>query len=253
LEAPEGRDKLADVSDTPRSEQVVMLAASERFERSFAPSAGSVSKLTLVLGMLGGAALGAGVYAVWLAPSVPSAGWPLLLAGLVLSALGFLARPEPARVRVGELGIIVGDPAEVPRLYWHEVSALRVAGGNLQIESPRGPLSLSLSVHAQAAARILAEGASRIGSRVEVSPKAHAALPKLTDAEGERVPEARLQLAGQKCMASGVSITFEGDARLCPSCAALYHAKHVPASCLGCERPLTPAAIPAGAAERATG
>jgi hypothetical protein len=245
---------LAAVSDAPRSEEVVTLAASERFERSFVPGSGSVSTLTLVLGMLGCAALGAGVYAVWFAPAPPVAGWPLLLAGLVLSAVAFLARPQPTPVRVGELGIIVGDPAEATRLYWYEISTLRVAGGNLQIEGPRGTLSLPLSVHAQAAARILAEAASRIGSRVDVSPKAHERLPKLADAEGQRVPAARLQLAGQKCMASGVSITFESDARLCPSCAALYHASHIPASCLGCERPLVPAAsATVGAAERAAG
>jgi hypothetical protein len=251
LEAPEGRDKLAGVSDAPRSEEVVALAAGERFERSFVPGSGSVSALTLALGMLGGAALGAGVYAIWMAPSALPAGWPLLLAGLVSSAVGFLARPQPLSVRVGDLGIIVGDPAEAPRLYWHEISALRVAGSNLQIESPRGTVALPLAVHAQAAARILAEAASRIGGRVDVSPNAHERLPKLAEAEGQRVPAARLQLAGQKCMASGVSITFEKDARLCPSCAALYHASHIPASCLGCERPLASAGV--GRAERAAG
>jgi hypothetical protein len=242
------------VSDAPRPVEVVTLAAGERFERSFVPGSGSVSTLTLVLGMLGCAALGAGVYAVWVAPSPPLPGWPLLLAGLVSSAVAFLASSPPAPVRVGELGIIVGDPAEAPRVYWHEISALRVAGANLQIESPRGPLVLRLDVHAQAAARILAEAASRIGSRVDVSPKAHERLPKLADAEGQRVPAARLQLAGQKCMASGVSITFESDARLCPICAALYHASHIPAACLGCERPLAPAGSASGGTEaRAVG
>lgn len=249
-----GRDKLANVSDAPRSEEVLTLAAGERFERAFVPSAGSVSTLTLVLGMLGCAALGAGVYAVWLAPSASAAGWPLLLVGLVLAGVALVASPQPVAVRVGELGIIVGDPAEAQRLPWHEISALRVSGGNLQLESRQGALSLPLAVHGRAAARILAEAAARIGRRVDVSPKAHERLPQLADAEGERVPAARLQLAGQKCMASGVSITFESDARLCAGCAALYHASHVPAACVGCERALAPATgTPTASAARAAG
>jgi hypothetical protein len=215
-----------------------MVASGERFERLFVPGAGAVSTLALVLGMFGCAALGAGVYAVWLAPAAQPAGWPLLLGGLALGAGAFFSSSQPAAVRVGELGIIVGDPAETPRLYWHEVEALRISGGNLQIESRHGSVVLPLAVHGRAAVRIVAEASQRIGSRVDVSPKAHERLPRLADAEGERVPAARLQLAGQKCLASGVSITFESDARLCSNCAALYHSSHVPAVCLRCERPL---------------
>jgi hypothetical protein len=230
-----------------------MSAAAERFERLFVARAGGVSKLALALGMLGCAALGAGVYGVWLAPSALAAAWPLLLGGLVLAAGGYFASSSSAPVRVGELGIIVGDPAEVPRLYWHELSALRVVGGDLQLESRHGTLVLSLAAQAHAAARIVAEAALRVGARVDVSPKAHERLPRLGDAEGERVPAARLQLAGQKCMASGVSITFESDARLCANCAALYHASHVPAVCLGCERALPASAVAPSAAARAAG
>jgi hypothetical protein len=236
LEAPKRRDKLAAVSE--RADEVVVGVGVERFERLFVAGAGSVSKLALVLGMLGCSALGAGVYAVWLAPSAPSAGWPLVLGGLALAAGGFFSSSPSAPVRVGELGIIVGDPAEAPRLYWHELSALRVVGGNLQVESRHGMLELPLATHARAAARIVAEAAVRVGGRIDLSPKAHERLPRLADAEGERVPAARLQLAGHKCMASGVSITFESDARLCANCAAVYHASHVPAACLGCERTL---------------
>jgi hypothetical protein len=95
----------------------------------------------------------------------------------------------------------------------------------------------------------VAEASRRIPSRVDISPKAHERLPRLVDAEGVVVPATRLQLAGQKCSASGVSITFESDARLCANCAALYHVQHVPAACLRCERPLAQAA----ASARATG
>jgi hypothetical protein len=247
------------VSIPAKAPPLTIGASDERFERLFLPSAGSASKLAIGLGMLGCAAAGAGVYGAWLAPRPLAAALPLLIGGLVVAALALLAGPKEAPpVRVGELGVIIGDPAEARRLYWYEIDAVRIVGEELRIESKGGGAVLPLSAHAGAAAQIVAEASQRIPTRVDISPKAHERLPRLGDAEGERVPEARLQLAGQRCAASGVSITFEGDARLCPYCAALYHASHVPAACLRCERPLVPgsgagssAAIPSS--ERALG
>jgi hypothetical protein len=234
---------------------VTAAAAVERVERLYLPRSGASSKLALAVGMLGCAALGAGVYGAWLAPHPLGAGWPLLIGGVLALAGAALVGPRSAPpVRVGELGIIVGDPAEARRLYWHEVSSVRVAGDSLHVDTSGGApgVILSLHAHAPAAARIVAEASRRIGSRVDISPKAHERLPRLEDAEGERVPPARLQLAGQKCAASGTSITFESDARLCANCAALYHAEHVPAACLRCEQLLSPSAS-AGSGVRAAG
>lgn len=202
--------------------------------------------------MLGHAALGAGVYGAWLAPQPVAAAWPLLVGGLAALLAAFVVSPkgQPA-VRVGELGVIVGDPAEVERLPWYELSAVRIEGDDLRLESSRAPVVLPLAAHAAAAARIVAEASQRIAERVDISPKAHERLPRLSEAAGERVPAARLQLAGQRCVASGASITFENDARLCEGCAALYHVKHVPAACLRCGRALRAEASPA--ASRAAG
>jgi hypothetical protein len=217
------------------------------------PQGGSRSKLALGLGMLGCAALGAGVYGAWLARQPVGAAWPLLIGGLAAAALAWwLSSAEAPPVRVGELGVIVGDPAEARRLHWHEVSGVRIAGEELRLESTEHPVALPLAAHGRAAARIVAEASRRIPSRVDISPKAHERLPRLVDAEGVVVPATRLQLAGQKCAASGVSITFESDARLCANCAALYHVQHVPAACLRCERPLVQAAQPAASARAAS-
>jgi hypothetical protein len=225
----------------PRSEPLLLAASGERFERLFLPSAGSGSKLGLGLGMLGCAALGAGVYGTWLAPQPPSASPALWIGGLVLAALASFIAPKPAPpVRVGELGVIVGDPAEARRLYWHEVEAVRIDGDALQVTSKQPLVSLPLAVHARAAARLIAEASQRIAERVDISPRAHERLPRLADAEGQRVPAARLQVTGQHCAASDTVITFESDARLCANCAALYHERHVPAACVRCDRPLAP-------------
>jgi hypothetical protein len=219
---------------------VTVAAPGERVERLFVPRPGSASTFQLGLGMFGCAALGAGVYGAFLAPHTPVAAWPLLLGGMVVAATARLIGPKPPpSVRVGELGIIVGDPSEARRLHWYELEALGIVGDALAIESGHGPIRLPLPAHAGAAARIVAEASQRIPTRVDISPKAHARLPRLEDAQGEIVPAARLQLAGLKCAASGVTITFETDARLCENCAALYHKAHVPAACSRCERALS--------------
>ena len=198
--------------------------------------------------MLGCAALGAGVYGAFLAPHAVGVAWPLLIGGIVVAATAALIGPrQPPSVRVGELGIIVGDPAEARRLHGYELEAIGIAHDALAIESSQGPIRLPLAAHAQAAARIIAEASQRLPGRVDISPKAHERLPRLEDAAGETVPAVRLQLAGQKCAASGVTITFETDARLCENCAALYHKSHLPAACSRCERALAePEALAAG-------
>jgi hypothetical protein len=258
LEAWERRDKLAPVSSESRSEPLTIGASSERSERLFLPSAGSASKLALGLGMLGCAASGAGVYGAWLAPHALSQAWPLLIGGIaVAAAAAFIGAKAPPPVRVGELGVLVGDPAEARRVPWYEIDAVRITGEELRLESKEESLALPLGTHARAAARIVAEAAQRIPGRVDISPRAHERLPRLddvegSDADGERVSAARLQLAGQRCLASGTSITFESDARLCPNCAAIYHASHVPAACLRCERPLAQATTAAATARAAS-
>jgi hypothetical protein len=198
-----------------------------------------VSKLALGLGLLGSAALGAGAYGLWLAPEVVAGSAALLFGGLLALSAALLLSPRATPpVRVGALGVMLGEPPEAQRVPWCEIQNVRVVGEELRLETKDGALPVPLVAHARAAARILAEAAQRIGARVDVSPRAHERLPPLTDDHAELVPLVRLQLAGRKCTASGTSITFESDARLCENCAALYHVSHAPLSCLRCERPL---------------
>jgi hypothetical protein len=240
LEARERHDKLAAVSNPSQPEPLAVAAANDRFEWLFLPNPGRASKVAVGLGMLGCAAAGAGVYGAWLAPQPVSGASLILIGGVVIAAVASLAGPKQAPpVRVSELGVIVGDPAEARRVPWYEIDAVRFAGEELRLESKGENIALPLAAHGRAAARIVAEASQRIPTKVDISPKAHDRLPRLGESEGERVPAARLQLAGQRCAASGTSITFEGDARLCPNCAALYHARHVPAACARCERPLS--------------
>jgi hypothetical protein len=225
------RDKLAPVP------HVIELSATAGVERRFRSQRGS--PLGLGLSALGCAGLGAGVFGLWLAPEpVAGAGW-LVVAGLAVVGAGAqLLMKEPPSVRVGALGVTFGDQSEAQHVPWCEIQRIHLAGEELVLDTARAPLRLPLASQGSAAARIVAEAAQRIGSRVELSPKAHERLPALSEADGEVVPAARVQVAGRKCLASGVSITFESDARLCERCAALYHRQHVPAECKSCGQAL---------------
>lgn len=194
--------------------------------------------------MLGSFMLGAGFYGAWVAAEAVSGSAALMAGGALCVALSvWLGSRRVAEVRVGELGVIYGDPAEVPRLHWCDVRAVRLSAERLELDAQGGKgVSIPLPAYGAAAARIVAEASQRIPDRVDVAPKAHERLPPLREEDGERVAAARLQLAGRKCTASGKSITFESDARLCESCAALYHVSSVPDVCASCRRPLGSAA-----------
>lgn len=209
-------------------------------ERRFTAQQSSVAGLGV--SALGCAGLGAGVFGLWLAPeAVSGSGW-LLLGGVLAAVAGAaLLLKEPPSVRVGALGVTLGDRSEAQHVPWCDIQRIHVAEEALVLETARGPLRLPLASQGRAAARIVSEAAQRIGARLELSPKAHERLPALSEADGEIVPAARLQVAGRRCLASGVSITFESDARVCERCAALYHRQHVPAECKSCGTPLAEA------------
>jgi hypothetical protein len=208
-------------------------------ERRFVAQSSRGVQLGIGLIALGCAALGAAVFGLWLAREpIAGSGW-ILLGGLLVAGVGIgLRSSEPAPVRVGPRGITIGDPREAQCLPWCDLQRIHVEGAELHITTARGVQRLPLATQGRAAARIVAEAAQRIGSRLELSPRAHERLPALKDSDGEIVAAGRLQLAGRKCLASGTSITFESDARLCDQCAALYHRQHVPAECKSCGRPL---------------
>jgi hypothetical protein len=223
----------------PRAPDTSTLEPGARVERLFLPRPGTNGRVATLLAALGCAALGAGVFGSWIAASPIAGSGLLLLGGLVLGGAAFwLVQRRPAPIRVGSLGITLGDPAEAPRWAWCDIRRVGVEGEQLRIETSAAPLFIPLAAHGPAAARILAEAALRIADRVEVSPRAQERVPSLVDTEGAIVIAGRLQIAGRKCLASGVSLTFESDARLCENCAALYHRQHAPAECMCCGRPL---------------
>jgi hypothetical protein len=221
--------------DTQVSRKGLGVPGAERVERRFLPTAGAERWFSFGLGMLGALLLGAACYGALIALSPVKGSGYAFLAGVLFASVGVLwgARPPPA-VRVGELGVALEGAEEISRIAWHEVKTIRVVGQRLVIESAAQKLALPLGAHGQAARHVIAEAARRVGSRVEVSPKALDQLPALSPDAGALVPVAGFQVTGRRCMASGTPITFEADARLCQNCGALYHVKHVPETCVAC-------------------
>jgi hypothetical protein len=71
-------------------------------------------------------------------------------------------------------------------------------------------------------------------------------LPEPKDSDGELVPIEALQVTGRRCAATDKVISFERDARLCPTCAQVYLKDHVPKKCLTCGGELGERAFVAG-------
>lgn len=214
------------MSDTPR----------ESFERRFLPRPGSRGALAATLGGLGAATLGAGTAAAWLvATPSPDAPW-ILVGGAVLLAASAALPTKGSPLRVGAHGVAIErDGAQPERVLWCDAESVALGRRSLVVASRSGArIEVGLDLHAAAAARILDEALSRIASRTTFEAGARDLLPALDESASERVAADPPQLAGRACKASGVAVTFEADARLCPHCAELYHREHLPETCLGC-------------------
>jgi hypothetical protein len=70
-------------------------------------------------------------------------------------------------------------------------------------------------------------------------------LPTPRDDDGELLVVESLQVAGRECAASGKTIAFERDARLCPQCCQVYLKDRVPKKCLTCDAELGERAVTA--------
>jgi hypothetical protein len=212
-----------------------------RTERRFQPGSSPAVAITMLGGSLGALAVGAGVFAQWLRAEDrgPHPYAPYLLAGGVVLFVAVLlfGRWAPRPLRVGDAGVAVEKGAgELERIAWCDVTRLLLTDAALTLQSAAGSITIPLSVHPQAAARVFAEARSRIPAHTE--PFKDDALPRPDDGAGEVVPLDLPQVAGQRCKSSDKLIAFEADARLCGRCGELYHKDSVPQRCATCEAPL---------------
>ena len=219
----------------------------ERHERRFVPEQTQTTKLAFAGGMVGALALGAGVYGQWVrdpsldyAPYIIAAGAAALGVALLVGDTGALP------VRVGDAGVAIERGTEIVRVAWCDIERVVVEKSRLVARAPDITLSIPIAAHRAAVAWILSEGTRRIPDAMDVKRRELEGLPEPKESDGEVVTIDSLQVTGRHCAASDKVISFERDARLCPTCAQVYHKDHVPKTCVSCGADLGERAYVAG-------
>lgn len=191
-----------------------------------------------------GLLLGAGSYAaLWADPPSDYRNF-LILSGC--AAAGFFAfrmTSGKSVVLVGDAGVATEQGGDVSRLLWSEIEAIRYEDDHLVLVGASNKLRIPSQSHTRAIRAVLAETAERLPKVLEVSKKLVDTLPKTSGEGPSPVRVESLQIAGKRCLVSKQVLTFERDARLCPTCTSIYHREHVPETCVTCERPLGKEAI----------
>ncbi len=216
----------------------------ERKERRFLPGQTQTSWASVAAGAIGAIGLGAGVYAQWISDP-PHHYAPYIVTGgaVVLAAALWFGDSGAVPVRVGDAGIAIEKGKELVRLPWCDIERVSVDKGQLVVRGEDVTLTLPLGAHRMAVAWVLKEGVRRVPDAIDVKNSIVDTLPKPAADDGEVLPVEGVQVAGRECAASGETIAFERDARLCPTCGQVYHKAHVPKSCVTCEETLGSQAI----------
>jgi hypothetical protein len=217
-----------------------------RKERRYIGEQTYASKLAVGAGMLGCLALGAGVYSRWVSEHPASvAPWLLAAGAVVLGGALIFGDIGNAPVRVGDAGIAVENGRDVERVAWCDLERVYAEGGKLILKGKEQTITLTIAAQAKAVARILAEGTRRVPEVMDVKRDTLDGLPAPRDDDGEVLTVESLQVAGRTCAASGKTIAFERDARLCAQCCQVYLKDRVPKKCLTCQAELGERAVPA--------
>jgi hypothetical protein len=160
------------------------------------------------------------------------------IVGVIVASL--MSASDGMPIRVGDAGVAVEQGGSQPdRIHWFEIDKVSLeAGDRIVVEGAKKRIVAPLAHHAGAAGWILKEAMARIPKRVTVPPEQAPAILTGTDEHGKVLTVERMQLAGRRCKASNVIISFERDARACKRCGEVYEKKHVPEKCLTCEAPM---------------
>lgn len=225
-------------------------AGAKRMERRFLPVAATNPWIVRVLGALGALALGAGIYGYLYASgeghafaedasdkmrSIPSY---LIAGGAVIMGLCiWLGTSGEAPVRVGDPGIAV-ERGETRRMPWWAIEKISWQSGALALivsgrdESFRDwTFKVPLKAHPEAVGWIVAEAKRRIPKKLEMDRGLLKNMPPAREHAGTRIELEPLQVVGRKCAASGKTISYEPDARVCPRCERVYFKRSVPNKC----------------------
>lgn len=217
-------------------------AAVVREERWFTPVLSNRRKMFFAAGGVGALVLGAGVYAQFRQQFIAAAEGPMpngsyiLGAGAVILAALVLTFPEAAReVAVGDGGVAELDAnGSARRIFWCDVKKIELANGVLSIKSKNAEIKMGVEEHPAAVAWVVREAEARVEEVVKLSESDRRAIGDADQSAGEIADVPPPQIAGRRCKESGGPITYEEDARLCPTCGETYHKDHVPEECGTC-------------------
>jgi hypothetical protein len=218
------------------SEKKKRKAPKERTERRFVPEATHTSRFAAGIGMLGSLALGAGVAGQWLKETPVPYSPALVTAGAIgLGAGLWLGSASSFPVRVGDAGVAIERGSEVTRLLWCDIESISIQGADLVVKSPSLALSIPIGAHPRATRYIVTEAERRLPKIVKVDEAGKRSLPIASEPGGAEVPVSGDQVAGRRCAVTNKIISFERDARLCPTCGQVYYKDNVPKTCVTCD------------------
>ena len=215
----------------------------ERKERRFVAEQSKSSTTITLVGMAGALALGAGVYAQWIRdPAQPWAQYLVAGGALVLGVSLWFGDTSADPIRVGDAGVATEKGSELIRLAWCDMEHIRIERGQLVLVGDELTLKIPLAAHGKTASWILKEAVGRVPDALDVKNRERDGLPDPKEDDGELVRVENVQVAGRHCAASDTPISMERDARVCPTCAQVYHREHVPKKCVTCDDTLGPRA-----------
>ncbi|MCU0691881.1 MAG: hypothetical protein MUF54_10805, partial [Polyangiaceae bacterium] len=135
-----------------------------RTERRFAPARGGSAVWTMTGTVVGGLAVGAGVYGRWLAQDPMPYAWLGLAAGAaVLAAVVMWGDLVGQVVRVGDAGVGLERADKPPRrIAWCEVTRVELRDGMVRVHGEGCELSVSVKENPKAAAWAVREAEARV-------------------------------------------------------------------------------------------
>ncbi len=216
----------------------------KRQERRFVARSAWSPWVVRGVGMVGSAALGAGVWAYFYAKSFtddpklqPLPGYLIAAGAVMLGVAIWLGTSSEPPVRVGAPGIAV-ERGDLRRMPWWAVKSITFESGSLALvvsgadeHAKSWTFKVPLKAHPEAIAWIVKEARDRVPKKVDISDELLEGLPEATPHAGMRLDLEPLQVVGHKCAASGQTISYEPDARICTRCERVYFKRAVPKKC----------------------
>lgn len=218
-------------------------ASEKRTERRFIPQGSAGGNLVKGLGGLSAAVLGAGAFGMFKAESfaaddhlknIPS--YVVAAGAVLLGVTIWLGTSSEPPVRVGSPGIAI-EKGDVRRMPWWAVSKIRFDEAALAVlvvgkdeANVDWTLKLGLKNHPEAIAALMKEAGERIPRRIDIDDSVQERFPA-DGGGGERLELEPLQVVGKRCAATGKTISYEPDARVCHRCERVYLKTDVPKKC----------------------